>query len=188
MGTQPLPSRSPFLMPDGTVNPHWLDALNALVNSINTGSVPTDLTIGSRLISYNGVASAGWGLWQPVAYQRRIGEIAALPSLATYTLGGADGSFIINANVNVTTSTTHNFTTRCNYVDETNTNRSVILGFAQLTGATWITAITDVTGAGPYHSASYPIRCKAGTAITLFTTGTFTTLVYNAEGSIVRTA
>jgi hypothetical protein len=113
---------------------------------------------------------------------------AAVSSVLAYTVGGADGSFEISANVNVTTSTTHNFTVTCTYTDETNTSRTLTLGFVQLAGATLLTAITNGTGAGPYESLRYHLRCKAGTSITVATTGTFTTVTYNVEAVLAQVA
>ena len=87
--------------------------------------------------------------------------------------------------VPVTTSTTHNFTVTVAYTDEGNTARTLTLTFSQLSG-TLLTAITNVTGAGPYEGVLVQIRCKAATAITVATTGTFTTVTYNVEGSIAQ--
>lgn len=118
---------------------------------------------------------------------RLTGQTAAV-TLATYTVGAADGTFDVSANINVTTSTTHNFTVTCAYTDETNTARTLTLGFTQLSGATFLTAITNVTGAGPYESPVYHIRCKAATTITIATVGGggFTTVTYNGEGYITQ--
>ncbi len=92
-------------------------------------------------------------------------------------------------NVNVTTSTLHNFTAECAYTDETNTARVLTVTFSQLGGA-FVTAITNVTGAGPYEGVPMHIRVKASTAITLRTqaAGTYTTVTYNVEGRITQEA
>lgn len=134
---------------------------------------------------YGAVATAGWG--QPAIYGsgRVTAQTAAASSIATYTVGAADGSFIVNANINVTNSTTHNFGVVVTYTDETNTSRSLTLPVAQLAG-TVIAAITNITGAGPYEGIGLQIRCKAGTAITITTAGTFTSVTYNGEGSILQ--
>ena len=117
---------------------------------------------------------------------RSTAQTAANASVAIATAPASDTSYEICANVNVTTSTTHSFTVICAYTDEGNTARTLTLGFTQLSGATLITAITNVTGAGPYESPTYRIRAKASTTITIATTGTFTTVTYNVEGSIRR--
>ena len=110
-------------------------------------------------------------------------QAAAVASVATFTLPAADASFIISANVLVTSSTTHNFSVTVAYTDEGNTARTLTLPFAQLAG-TIITAITNVTGVGPYEGVPLHIRCKASTAITVATTGTFTLVTYNVEAYI----
>lgn len=119
---------------------------------------------------------------------RSAGAVAAVASVAALTVGAADTSYDVQANVNVTVATTHNFTVTCVYTDETNTSRTLTLGFAQIAGATYIQNITNLTGTGPYHSAVYPIRCKAGTTVTIATTGTFTAVTYNVEGLIEAVA
>lgn len=119
---------------------------------------------------------------------RSAGAVAAVASVAALTVGAADSSYLVSANVNVTTATTHNFTTTVAYTDEANVSRTLTLGFTQLAGATLLSNITNITGAGPYESPVYHIRCKAATTITIATTGTFTTVVYNVDGQITRLA
>lgn len=131
--------------------------------------------------------SGNFGAPAIVATGRVTAQTAAVASVSTFTVGAADGSFEVSANINVTTATTHNFTVTCAYTDETNTARTLTMGFTQLSGATLLTAITNVTGAGPYESPVYHIRCKAATSITIATTGTFTSVAYNAEGIIKQT-
>lgn len=148
--------------------------LNSLTNPVN--------------ISLGGTGSA-LGLFIPrvMGYGRKVGVNAAQASVAAFTVGGSDGSFEISANVNVTAATTANFTTTCTYTDEGGTSRTLTLGFAQLSGATFLTAITNLTGIGPYESPIYHIRAKSATPITIATTGTFTSVTYNVEGVIKQT-
>ena len=136
---------------------------------------------------YQNVTAVGWGVPAIYAAGRSTAQTAAVASVATYTVGAADGSFEVSANVLVTTSTLHNFTATCAYTDEGNTARTLTLTFSQITGA-FVTAITNVTGAGPYEGVPLHIRCKASTAITIATTGTFTTIAYNCEGIIRQLA
>lgn len=137
---------------------------------------------------YAGIATAGIGSPAVYAAGRGTALVGASASVSSYTVGTSDGSFRVSANVNVVTSTTHTFTVTCAYTDETNVARTLTLGFTQLAGSTIVTAITNVTGAGPYESISYHIRCKASTAITFATTGTFASVNYNAEGIAVQLA
>jgi len=116
---------------------------------------------------------------------RSTAQTAANASVVTWTVGANDGTFLVSANVIPTTSTLHNFTVTCSYTDETNTARVVTLNFSQLAG-TFVTAIANAAGAVPYEGIPLQIRCKAGTTITIGSTGTFTTVTYNIEGSIAQ--
>lgn len=140
-------------------------------------------TFAKLITSYNGIATAGNGVVTVQGSGRSTAQTAAVGSVATYTVGASDASFEVSANVLVTTSTTHSFTATCAYTDESNVARTLTLSFSGLTG-TFLTAITNVTGAGPYEGVPMHIRCKASTAITIATAGTFTTVTYNVEGNI----
>ena len=124
---------------------------------------------------------SGSKIEQIQATGRATAQTAANTSVSTFTVGAADGSFEISANVNVTVSTTHNFTVTVAYTDETNTARTQTLVFSDLTGV-FLTAITNVTGAGPYAGVLTTIRAKSATTITIATTGVFTTVTYNVQG------
>lgn len=144
-----------------------------------------NLDLGAKLTSYNGISTAGWGVPSIQAAGRTVAATnATVASVAAYTVGAADGSFYISANVNVTATTAAAMTVTCVYTDETNTSRTLTLGFTQLSGATLLTSITNVTGTGPYESIPYHIRCKAATSITIATAGTVTGITYNVEGFI----
>lgn len=123
-----------------------------------------------------------------IANGRATAQTAAISAVTTYTVGASDTSFIISANVNITTSTTHSFTVTCTYTDEGNTSRILTLSFNQLAGGTPITTITNVTGSGPYEGVPSHIRVKASTTITVATTGTFTSVTYNVEGFLQQLA
>jgi hypothetical protein len=122
---------------------------------------------------------------QVQASGRSTAQTAAVASVATFTVGAADASFLVSVNVLVTVSTLHSFGVQVDYTDEGNTARTLTLPLAQLAG-TFATAITNGTGAGPYEGAAVHLRCKASTAITVKTTGTFTTVTYNVEGYITQ--
>jgi|HubBroStandDraft_2_1064218.scaffolds.fasta_scaffold00145_11 hypothetical protein len=145
------------------------------------------LSNSGKSIRYAAVATAGWG--QPAIYAagRVTAQVAAAAAFSTYTVGAADGSFIVSANINVTAATTASFTCTCTYTDETNTSRTLTLNFSNVTG-TLLTTITNVTGTGAYEGVPLHIRCKASTAITFATVGTFTSVTYNAEGIIQQVA
>jgi len=143
----------------------------------------TNARLEGKATRYNAVNTTGWGVPAIYASGRSTAQAAAVASVATYTVGAADGSFDVSANVNVTASTTHSFTATVTYTDETSTSRTLTLTFSQLGGAL-VTSITQVTGTGPYSSVPFRIRCKSGTTITVATTGTFTSVAYNVEADI----
>ena len=116
---------------------------------------------------------------------RSTAQTAAVASVATFTVGAADASFLVTGNVLVTVSTLHSFSLQVDYTDEGNTARTLTMPVAQLAG-TFVAAITNGTGAGPYEGVAVQLRCKASTAITIKTTGTFTTVTYNVEGYIIQ--
>lgn len=139
----------------------------------------------------NGIVASGTvGVPVVVASGRTVGAVAAVASVSTYTVGASDASFEVSANVDVTTATAHTFTVTCVYTNEANVSQTLTLGFTQLSGATFVTAITNVTGANSYESPVYHLRAKAGTTITVASAagGTYTTVVYNIEGIIKLTA
>lgn len=117
---------------------------------------------------------------------RSTAQTAAVASVVTQTVGASDATYFISANVLVTTATVHSFTVTCTYTDEGNTSRTVTLTFSNLAG-TLLTAIANAAGTVPYEGVPLHIRAKAATTITLATTGTFTTVVYNVEGNIIQT-
>lgn len=118
---------------------------------------------------------------------RFIAQSAAIASVATYTLGASDASFEVSGNVLVTVSTLYNFTMACDYTDEGNTTRTITFSFSTLAG-TFINAITNAQGAVPFEGVPLHIRCKANTSVNIYTTGSFTTVTYNAEGVIKQIA
>lgn len=142
--------------------------------------------IAGRITSYNSVITAGWGIPAIVASGRQTGLIAASASVATYTLGAADGSFEVSANYLPTAGTTYSFNVNLDYTDEGNTARTIALLF-NAPGSTALNAtLGNATGLIPRDSVSYHFRAKAATVITLSTVGTFTTVTYNVEAVIRR--
>lgn len=141
--------------------------------------------LGGLITSYNGIATAGNGVVSVQGAGRQTGQTAADATVATYTVGASDASFVVSSNVNVTASVTHTIAVQVDYTDEGNVSRTVTLSFSQLAG-TIINSITNVTGTGPYEGIPLHIRAKASTAITVKTTGTFTSVTYNVEGVITK--
>lgn len=139
---------------------------------------------GAKFSQYGGVPTTGWGVPAIYGTGRATAQTAAAASVATYTVGAADGSFIVSANVNITTFAVGTFNVTVTYTDETNTSQTLKLNFSSLTGTIGIA----LAAAGPFEGIPAVIRCKASTAITIQTAGTFTSLTYNVEGSITQTS
>ncbi len=166
---------------------HFLAAVD---NSNDIGASgatrPRNLYLGSKMAQYNSVTTTGMGVPAIYGTGRSTAQTSAVASVAAYTVGAADGSFLVSANVLVTTATTHSFNVTVTYTDESNVSRTANLPFVGAAGAFNNAAITNVTGAGPYIGVAMQIRCKAATTITIATSGTFTTVTYNVEGSIIQ--
>lgn len=155
--------------------------------SVNGSMSVATLASTGKATTYNNIVTAGIGLAGIYGYGDTVAATnVGTASIATYT-PAADGTFEVSGNVLITTSTTHSFSLDCTYTDESNVARTLVIPVAQLAG-TFVTSglITNITGAGPYESATMTIRCKAATVITVRTSagGTFTTVVYNARGVI----
>ncbi len=160
---------------------------NSAINfTIASGGV---IAMTSTLGTYNNVATAGLGV-APIYGSGRVGPItnAASGTIATYT-PTADGTFMVGANVLITTATTHNFTVTVGYTDEGNTARVLTFNFSVI-GGTLATAIINTGGAVPYEGVPLVIRAKANVAITIQTAagGTYSNVVYNASAYITQIA
>lgn len=156
---------------------------------INDGSAPFSSAAGSlnTVTNYNGVNTAGNGIPAIYGYGRSTAQTSAKAALATYTVGASDGTFLVSGNVNVTASASFSFTMTVTYTDETSTSRTLTLTFSSI-GGSLAAAVTNILGTGAYEGVPLHIRCKAGTAITFATIGTFTSVTYNAEGIIQQLA
>lgn len=153
-----------------------LDATGATVSTL-TGS-------GTRTVTATSAGILGTTDVGVASTPRLTGQTAAA-SLTSYTVGASDASFIVSANILVTTATLHSFTCRVVYTDESNTSRTVTMNFSTLAGAITPT-IANAGGAQPYEGVPLHIRAKAGTTITVSTAGTFTTVTYNLESALTK--
>lgn len=172
---------------DVTLAPNGTDTIQGLNASfiIKNGTSVRLYTDGISAWRMNGTGAGP--LWQVVASGRFAAQVAAKASVAAYTVGAADQSLIVQANVLVTTATTHSFTTTVAYTDEGNTSRTLTLNYQNLAG-TISPTIANAGGAVPYMGLPVQIRCKAATTVTVATVGTFTTVTYNVESEITRIA
>lgn len=141
---------------------------------------------GGLVTKYNAAVTTGYGIPSIYGSDRKTGLTAA-QALATYTVGSSDGSFIVSANVLVTTATVHSFTVTVSYTDEGNTARVLTLNFSTIAGVLTPT-IAAAGGAVPYEGVPLHIRAKASTTIIIATAagGTYTTVVYNFEENITQ--
>lgn len=126
----------------------------------------------------------GAGIPAVVGNDRKT-ALTAAQALATYTVGASDSTFIVSANILITTSTLYSISVTVSYTDEGNTSRVLTLNFSQLTGV-FVTTITNALAAPVYEGVPLHIRCKASTTIIVATTGTFTTVTYNLEERIIQ--
>lgn len=171
-------------MPSDMVFYTSTDVSTSVVTEAMRLTAAQKLALAGQVSKYNGITTAGGGVPAIYGQGRQTGRAAAFASVATYTVGAADASFLVWANVLVTTATTHSFTVTCAYTDEGNTARTLTLSFSLVAGGAMTTTIANAAGAVPYQGIPIAIRCKASTAITIATTGTFTTVLYNVEGFI----
>lgn len=134
--------------------------------------------------TYQGVNTAGWGI--PAIYgSGRLTTQADTATIATYT-PSTDGTFLISGNVLVLASGSHAFNMTCIYTDENGTSRTQTMPFTLPIGSTIVTSIDNANGTIPYTGLGLKIRVLANSAITIQTTGTFTSVTYNAEADIVQ--
>lgn len=169
-----------FIIDSNQAQPLILRTGNATALTLDTSQT---CLLAKTISSYNGVATSGWGVPAIQASGRATAQSAANASISTYTVGAADGSFEVSANMNVTAATVLSTTLQVSYTDESNTARSMIFPVQQLGGSFIAGGLITATGA--WESATMHIRCKASTAITVLTAaGTFNTVTYTAEGLI----
>lgn len=166
----------------GNVN-IYQNATNALTLGASAGT-----TLTGKVTSYNAITTAGWGVLAIQADGNIAGTTnARSAAVATYTVGAADGTFVVSGAINITTSTTFSFSLDVVYTDDGNVSRTLVLPLTQLAGTFVATGLaTNILGAGPYESASMTIRAKANTSITIRPSagGTYTAVVYNVAGNI----
>lgn len=139
----------------------------------------------AKTTTYNAIATEGNGVPAIVKKTRVTAQSAANASICTYTTPASDGSYEVSANMNVTASTTLVTTLSVSYTDESNTARTMILPVTGLTGSFIALGAISGAGASVWETPVMHIRCKASTAITIFTSaGTFSSVTYTAEGCI----
>lgn len=140
--------------------------------------------VAGKVTRYGNVPTAGWGVGAIYAAAEITAQSAAA-TITTYTVGSADGSFEVAAQVDVTAVTALSTTITCTYFDKSNTSRTMIMPVQQLTGS--FIAGGLITGTGAWETPVMHIRCKASTTITIATAaGTFTGVTYSADATITQ--
>ncbi len=112
--------------------------------------------------------------------------VSAADNAASYVVGGADGSFIVSANLLVTAVGAANFSVQCSYTDETGNPQVAIMSLTGVSGNVLIV----ITNTGVYEGLPMHIRAQAASTITIRTDpgGTFFGVTYNFEGCIQQIA
>jgi hypothetical protein len=163
--------------------------LNIGINGIlNDGpeTIGGNTILNKKITKYNKITTSAWGVPSIYGYLRPAQQVNSLVTLATYTVGAADGSFMVSGNINVTIATASLIGMSCTYTDESNTSRVLVLNFSNIAGVFATATTLNTTGA--FEGVPVHIRAKTGTTITLATTGTVTTATYTAEGIITQCA
>jgi hypothetical protein len=166
--------------------------VDASFSAGSAGQVLSSTGTATKWITTLPVANGGTGsstaLGIPliVGNNRRTGLTAA-QALTTLTVGASDTTYQISVNVNITAVTIASFTVTCTYTDETNTSRTLVLNFSQVSG-TLVQTLTAALGAGAYEGVPLHIRAKAGTTIIIASAagGTYTSITYNLEERIMQ--
>lgn len=124
---------------------------------------------------------------QDIVHGRATGQTAANSSVATLTTVAADATYVVSGDLLITTSGgTEAIQLTVDFTDEGNTARTAQIPLLRIGAGVWLSATSGGLGAIPYPSSQITIRCKASTAITVKTAGTFTGTTYNVEGIIER--
>jgi hypothetical protein len=136
------------------------------------GNIPGNATIGGKVTSYNGVATAGAGVSPTVAYGSLTGATTNLVTVATFTPTNA-GVFEVGGFVAATAYTSGNVGLRLMYTDSQGSAQNYVLqGEVASTGGN----NNVLTATGVLAIFTQTISVQAGSAITLQTnlTGTAT--------------
>jgi hypothetical protein len=134
---------------------------------------------------YKGVVTQGWGVPAIYGSGRITAATASTATVASYTVGASDGTFLVSANINVTTTGTFSLQAKCSYTDETGASRSQNLPVIKADG-TIVSTGSITTSVEAWTGMPVRIRAQAGTTITIFTSAARTSGVWNVEGDIIQ--
>lgn len=165
-----------------TLFPKSIVLKDTTTSAANTCTITNNVLTSSRTINIPDTT----GIIGVARYARFTGLTAAGSGIGNQTVGAVDSSYVVSANVLITSSTTYSFTVVCNYTDEGNTARQAAFSFSNVAG-TISTLIVNTGGAVPYMGLPLHIRCKAGTSLSVQSlNGTFTNVIYNIEAQFVQ--
>jgi len=159
------------------------------ITAAPAGSIYLNQSVGAETGAYINIdgTNTGWGAIATnapkILFNNRTD--AATTALSGFTgiisVGASDATLVISANINIVSGTAFSFTVYCSYKNESNNTVMATMSFTKTAGTPVVT-ITNATGSGSYEGTPMHIRCKAGTPVAISTTGTFTDVVYNADG------
>lgn len=119
---------------------------------------------------------------QLVSQGRGVNLVAAA-LLASYT-PPADASFLVVGNVRTISGTTYSFSLVVSWTDETGQIGTRTL--PSFLGGYGSGVLANTDGFQSYSIFPLSFRVKKGTTISVSATGTFTSVVYNAEAEIMK--
>jgi hypothetical protein len=155
--------------------------------------VPTNpkfatVKVTGKITTYNNLTTTGNGVPSILQSGRGVAITSSLdPSRCSFT-PAVDGTFVVYDYILVTAAgAATNMNGTITLKTEDGTARSVAVVWQLAAGGT-VTNVTTATGTVGYYGVPIILRAQAATAITVSTTGTQSTAVYNHECSIQQVA
>ncbi|MDB5343208.1 MAG: hypothetical protein JWP89_1585 [Schlesneria sp.] len=144
----------------------------------------TGIAIAGKVTNYNGLSAVGVPITVASAY---LITNAAVTSFCSYTVpAAADAVFEVACSVLVkATSSSYNFAAKLSYTDTGGTARTATLVFQLVGGTTTIAVSNAGGGVAPYLGIPVRFRAKAGTTISIATSGTFAVVLYDIDASLI---
>ena len=145
---------------------------------------------GAGIVStYDQRSTTGNGVPAIFASYSTTGQTGAVSNAINYTPPSTAGTYRMGWSVDVTTATTLNFTIVATWKDASGNSISQTLGGFDKSGNALVAgAITNTIGTGVYYGSVVFSINNGGTAITLSTSGTFTSVVYNLTATLEQLA
>ncbi len=178
---------------DGVLVGYFMDFIgdNHIGYNLNIDSGPLYLrngdlqfnSTGNRISVYSGVVTAGFGAPAIFGSGRVVGSSTNETGVATYTVWpSGDGSFLVSANVKMSSYFNGSVQVHVNYTDEDNTATDLILNFNNASG----TILNSLGANGVFAGIPIRIRAKASTAISVDAIVGSPGFIYNVEADITQ--